>query len=114
MRILVTGGREVTNKEAVWSVLSDLKPTMILHGKCLRGADLFAARYAEKHGIPNIEVPANWDYYGKSAGPVRNRWMLDYVTVDKVVAFPTKNSVGTRDMIEYAKEKGFKPLVYEL
>lgn len=87
---------------------------MILHGKNPRGADKFAALYAEKYGIPSIEVPANWDYYGKGAGPVRNRWMLDYVPVDKVIAFPTKNSVGTRDMIEYAKKKGFDPLVYEL
>lgn len=113
MIVLVTGSRELKDKTPVWTALKELNPTAIVHGKNPAGADFFAALYAKKNGLPNIEVPANWDYYGKGAGPVRNRWMLDFIPVDRVVAFPTKESVGTRDMIKYAKKKGFEPIVYE-
>jgi ABC-type Fe3+-hydroxamate transport system substrate-binding protein len=47
---------------------------------------------------------AEWEKYGKRAGPVRNRQMLE-LKPDGVVAFDT-GGPGTRDMITAAQEAG--------
>lgn len=68
------------------------------------GADNLAHQWAIKRGTPVIVVQANWDYYGKGAGPVRNAWMLRYIKVTRVVAFP--GGRGTANMVKLAREAG--------
>ena len=48
---------------------------------------------------------AYWDEYGKSAGPIRNRQMLNYALGAEaiVVAFWDGKSRGTANMINIAK-----------
>lgn len=41
-----------------------------------RGADHMAKAQARVHGIMVAEVEANWAFYDKAAGPIRNGWML--------------------------------------
>lgn len=114
MRLLVSGARDYANKVHVKKVLDELQPTVIIHGNCRRGVDQIADQYAIENGIPCIKMDANWSYHGKSAGPIRNQWMLDHCSPDKVVAFPTEKSRGTRDMITAAKKAGLEPIVYEV
>lgn len=86
----------------------------ILHGAC-RGADLLAARMAlamnetgEKAFIVR-PFQANWRKYGKAAGPIRNRKMLDEKP-DLVIAFHAdlSRSRGTKDCVEEALRRGLK------
>lgn len=70
-------------------------------GECY-GADYFGERYADHHGIPVKEFPANWKKYGKSGGPIRNKEMAAYGT--HLIAFWDGQSSGTRNMIEEAKK----------
>jgi len=77
----------------------------IVHGGA-RGADKMAGKFARQYGIPEVIVPAQWDHYGKSAGPVRNKWMVDIIQVDEVLAFP--GGSGTAHMVELAKRLGIK------
>jgi len=78
-------------------------PTMILCGEA-RGADALGRRYAEERGIEVGSFPAEWSKYGKSAGMLRNRAMLEHA--DALVAFWDERSAGTKHMIEIAKGKG--------
>jgi hypothetical protein len=68
------------------------------------GIDDMAGRFAEKHSLKMTVFPADWNKYGRSAGPRRNTLIIDYA--DLVIAFPDKQSVGTRDSIKKAKKQG--------
>lgn len=108
--LLVCGGRDYNNYERMKTILDHLAPNAIVHG-CAKGADQMAGNYARARGIPEIRVPANWDFYEKPAGVFRNDWMLKFVKVTKVVAFP--GGKGTADMVRKAKFEGFDVLEIE-
>lgn len=82
----------------------------IIHGGA-RGVDLLADKWAILHECVIEEYKADWDKYGKSAGPIRNQLMLDVGKPDLVIAFPTKNSKGTWDMVSRAKKKGIETII---
>ena len=113
-RILVTGGREFNNYKFVSNTLTELKvwfenDFVLIHGAA-RGIDQHAHCWAFFTGCPVIEMKANWDFYGKPAGAIRNGWMLKYANPDLVVAFP--GGKGTANMIEQARKAGID--VYEV
>lgn len=57
----------------------------------------------------NVEkYPADWEKYGKVAGPIRNQQMLDEGKPDVVYAFTDdlSNSRGTADMCRRANKAG--------
>lgn len=66
------------------------------------GADTMAYNWAKRHGITVHEFPANWHKYGKRAGYLRNKQMLDEGKPDLVIAFP--GGKGTDMMVKLAKE----------
>ena len=74
------------------------------------GADLLGERWAHERGWPVRRFPADWRRHGRSAGPIRNREMRDYLlqSPDRrgVVAFWDGTSAGTGDMIRAAREGG--------
>ena len=96
--ILVCGGRDYNDRQRIKQVLEGLDFQAILHGG-YEGADTLAGQYARSHGIMEIRVDANWDFYKKSAGPIRNKWMIG-LKPDLVVAFP--GGWGTDNMMKTA------------
>ena len=78
-------------------------PTAILSGMA-RGADSLGVQYAAEKGILVQKYPADWNKYGRRAGMVRNRQMLE--DADALVAFWDGVSHGTANMITIAKEAG--------
>lgn len=74
---------------------------VFVSGGC-RGADMLGERYAKENGMAIERYPADWDTYGKAAGPIRNRQMAQ--VCDYVICFWDGKSPGTRTMIQYAKE----------
>lgn len=84
----------------------------IIHGGC-DGADMIADRLALRYHLICVRVPAKWDKYGKSAGPIRNRYMLEKCKPQLVVAFHPDlwNSKGTKDMVGIASEAGI-PVIH--
>jgi SLOG family YspA-like protein len=107
MRVLVCGGRNFTDVDLLNDTLNAIwdsrKITMILHGGA-PGADTLASYWAELAEVPCRRFPAQWQTYGKRAGPIRNQLMLQEGQPDLVVAF--HGGIGTRDMIEQAKRAG--------
>lgn len=69
-----------------------------------RGVDSAAIDWAVVNWCPFKEYKADWQQYGKAAGVIRNRQMLDEGKPDLVVAFP--GGKGTAHMVSIAKERG--------
>jgi len=107
MRVLVCGGRDYQNRDAVFDALNELARQhgwlTIIEGGA-KGADSLAREWARLryHGL--VTVPANWQLYGTSAGPIRNEEMLKSGEPDLVLAFP--GGRGTADMIHRAEAAG--------
>ncbi len=117
MRVLVTGGRNYDDWENIQRSLDDLhageKITAIIEGGAggiddvtgkPYGADRLARLWASNNGVRCVTYEAEWDKFGKSAGPIRNQLMLDDGKPDLVVAFP--GGRGTANMIAKAIEAG--------
>jgi hypothetical protein len=108
MRVLVCGDRHWTDRQRIGVRLATLDPDkdVVIHGGC-RGADKLAGMAAKAHGIPVECYPAEWERYGRGAGPVRNQQMLDR-GVDLLIAFHPDivTSKGTRDMVRRAGKAG--------
>lgn len=115
MRILVTGSRHWTDRQVIADALTELlkectDPCVLIHGDA-SGADRLAngviLDWARKWGIWGIErFPANWNKYGRRAGPIRNAQMLTEGKPDICLAFPLPGSKGTWDMIRKANAAG--------
>lgn len=108
-KILVCGGRDYTDTMKITKVLADLTQEfgkcVIIHGGA-RGADSLAAGIARKFGWWEWRCPADWDKHGYSAGPIRNKEMVELAQPDLVVAFP--GGKGTAHMVNYAKSHGLE------
>lgn len=78
-------------------------PDVIIEGGA-RGVDRMAYYYAKDNGIPVKVFPADWNKYGRAAGPIRNSEMAKYGT--HLLAFWDGKSRGTKNMIETAKKHG--------
>lgn len=98
MIVLVCGGRDYTDQEAVDAALIqlDAKITLVVHGNA-RGADTLADNWALRNGVQPARCPANWEFYSNAAGPIRNRAML-VIKPAMAIAFPGGD--GTADMIK--------------
>jgi hypothetical protein len=55
--------------------------------------------------------PANWNLYGKRAGPIRNAQMAQ--EADALIALWDGVSPGTRGMIAIARQRGLRVFVYQ-
>jgi len=106
-KILICGGRDYEDYGRLEDELNLLWRAegeyTIIHG-CARGADSLAGQYAKQYNNPVEEYPADWDKYGRRAGPLRNIQMLEEGKPDLVVAFP--GGRGTAHMIKIAQDAG--------
>lgn len=108
MRLLITGGRKLTDRGLIWSILDRLHAehrfTLLIHGDD-RGADQLCAEWAQERGIPVLACPADRQRDGRAAATKRNRRMLAE-NPDLVVAF--SNDSNARHMTLIADDAGAK------
>ena len=110
-KILVTGGRDFNNRMEVNSVLCEYrakygsKNLIIIEGAA-KGADKLAHLFVIANNIENWRFPADWKKYPKSAGPIRNKQMLDEGQPNLVIAFP--GGAGTQNMIQQSEARGIE------
>lgn len=107
-RIIVAGCRDYEDyddaKEYIEMCIQRIRKeyTLIfLSGGC-RGADMLGEKYASENGFSVERYSADWQKYGKSAGPKRNLQMAK--ACDYVICFWDGKSHGTANMISCAKE----------
>lgn len=105
--VTVAGPRDYTNKkfvdEMLEEILSDILakevlPIHIVDGGAY-GVDALAKLYALQNKLPYTEVKADWDKYGRSAGPRRNQKMAEMS--DYCIVF-YKGTRGSASMIAEA------------
>ncbi len=113
-RVLICGSRGYKNAAAIAQLVKGLPTgTVVIHGGAA-GADGLADLYARQNGLTPEPYPADWDKYGKGAGVVRNKQMLDEGRPTEVVAFvadPT-SSPGTANMVLQALAQGVPVTVH--
>lgn len=105
MKVIVAGSRNLKCKDLIFKKLDEIK-NMIDEVVCgeATGADSIGKEWAIKNGIHVKSFPAEWDKFGRMAGPIRNRDMGKYA--DYLVAFWDGKSRGTKDMINYMQQIG--------
>ncbi len=112
MRIVIAGSREFDDYELLKGtlnhILDEQTASVELVAGHAKGADLLAEKYARENGLPIHIIKPDWKAYGRAAGPIRNRQMLDYAKEESplVVAFWDGKSKGTRNTIETARSLG--------
>lgn len=106
IRVAVIGSRGFKNYEAMVEELKKLPVDVIVSGGA-KGADSLAEKYATVANIETLIFPADWKKYGKRAGFVRNKDIID--NCDYVVAFWDGSSSGTLNSLQYAKSTN-KPI----
>ena len=111
MKTIIAGSRSFNDYELMCSLMDqvDFWITEVISGGA-RGADKLGERWAVDNGIPYELFLADWDGYGKSAGMIRNKQMAN--NADALVAFWDGESKGTANMINVAKKRGLKVVIF--
>lgn len=118
-RVIVTGSRDLTDREPVWAALCNARwdlgggDFIVVHGGA-RGADRFAELWARRTDLyVESEIHrADWATHGRAAGPIRNAAMVA-AGADLLLAFPMGPSPGTRGCIRMAQLAGIPIRVFE-
>lgn len=88
------------------------KELIIVSGNA-KGADMLGERFAHQYKF-NLQIfPADWNQFGKSAGPIRNEEMAKFGT--HLLLFWDGQSRGSKNMLENAQkyELTYKIIKYE-
>lgn len=116
-RVLVCGSRDYQDEERLGAVLDAVhrlrQITAVIEGGAA-GADALAHVWAAKNQVPVKTFNANWGEYGRAAGMIRNRQMLDEGHPDIVYAFtskPLSESKGTAGMVKMARQAKVRTVV---
>lgn len=117
MNVIVTGSRHWSDTSYIYGALDALhamRPIWRIVQGGARGVDRIAQDWADDRLIESITYPADWATYGRSAGPLRNKQMLEEGRPDLIVAFhpAIDRSKGTRHMVRIADEAGFEILLF--
>ena len=121
-KVLVCGSRDIRDWKFVFNKLDfllskkDLSSVVLIHGdqksfdkhlEIYHGADYFAKLWAKERNVKQIPFPADWDNFGKSAGPIRNKQLVNE-NPDACVGFLGRNSKnsGTKNMLKLCEDKG--------
>lgn len=101
---------------------------IMMHGNCMArslgcfSVDQEAGKWATRNFIAILAVPAQWQRYGKAAGPRRNeamanaaKFLLSHIPA-MLLAFPDRagRGKGTRGMIALCADRGIPTRVFEL
>lgn len=123
LRIVVTGGRNYTDKFQVARSLEAVRQkhgiSVLIQGEAC-GADALCKEWAEGNGVEVLPYPAKWSdlshsdalirkrrdgtQYDARAGGRRNQQMIDEGKPDAAVAF--KGGSGTADMCRRLRQAG--------
>lgn len=101
-QVIITGGRDYDDWTMVQDVLNFIKPDLVVQGGA-EGADKLAKEWAQLNNVECKTYEADWNKFGKGAGPIRNRIMLMEHPKAVVVAFP--GGRGTANCVRQAYER---------
>lgn len=109
MKLLVCGSRTIKDENYIYKCIGDainkLKYQVftIIEGNA-NGVDKIAGKYAKENGIDVDDFKPNWKRYGKGAGKIRSKEMVDLC--DKGIAIWDGISIGTEYTIMQLRKQG--------
>ena len=103
MKVIIAGGRSYTLTDDGREKLDQIDISEVVSSGD-PGADRCGCLYAQMHGIPVARFYADWQKFGRAAGPIRNRQMAEYA--DAVALF--NGGSGTKSMFLEANKAGIK------
>ncbi len=116
MKTIIAGSRHIKNPKHLLDAIRIAEENGVYLDEIVSGMadgpDYMGYTYAKARGIPFKTFPAEWNKYGKAAGPIRNQKMAEYANA--LIAIWDGKSPGTHDMIERAKAAGLKIFVYKV
>ena len=105
-RVCVCGCRDFTDydffRERCLLLLKNKMPNVIIISGGAKGVDTLAQQFADEFHLKNKIYKADWEKYGRSAGPKRNEEMVK--VSEGVIAFWDYQSKGTKTTIDFAKK----------
>ena len=108
MRILICGARDFDDITRIDGFVGSLpKDSIIIEGEA-KGADSLARDCSIKYGLEVEKYPADWNTYGRGAGPIRNKQMLIEGKPDIIIGYSKdiKTSKGTKNMLTQGIKAG--------
>lgn len=120
LTILVSGSRDWHDETVIYGALDEIctlwgvtsaNDVLVVHGACPTGADHIADMWAKYRGVRTETYPADWQQYGKRAGYLRNKDMVDR-GADVALVFNKNNSKGTSMLRDLAVNAGINIVEY--
>lgn len=116
---IFSGSRDWIDRQKVAKVFDQLRPDVVIEGGA-DGLDTIARWECLERRITVITIHADWNLLGLSAGPIRNKQMLEELLKYKdkgyeisLQAFPLPGGKGTQGMIRLAEGKGITVRVHK-
>lgn len=104
MRVAIVGSRDYPNLDEVREYVMSLPDDTIVITGGARGVDQTAELAARARGLTVVVHEAEWQKYGKAAGPMRNKVVVE--DCDRLVAFWDEVTPGTKNAISQASKSG--------
>ena len=111
MKLAIVGNKSIDKYDISYKSFCDqlefifhndeLRPDTIVSGGA-KGIDAFAKQFAYDNGLKYIEFLPDWKHYGRTAGPIRNKLIVE--ECDKLIAFWDYNSSGTKSAVKLAEK----------
>lgn len=111
MRMAIVGSRDFKRLDKVRQFVNHLDYDVVVISGGAHGVDRAAEEAAFDKGLRIMIFRAQWNAFGKQAGFVRNREIVDHA--DELVAFWDGKSKGTAHSIKLARQKGIPVLVID-
>ena len=111
-RVVMGGSRDWTDADAIRSTLQMLRPSFVGVGDCPTGADPIIRDISKELGIPGRVYIADWGKFGRPAGPLRNRRMVESVKPSRVVGFlrSDRENRGTKNLLLLAERSNISTI----
>ena len=112
--LAIVGSRTFDDYKMLCGLIKILKKKYIIKkivSGGAQGADSLGERYGKENNIETLIFPADWNKYGKAAGFIRNKTIVD--NCDVVLALWDGKSKGTQHTINIATDKNKKVYIKE-
>lgn len=108
MKVIIAGSRDINDMNLLTKAIEDsgFQITEVVSGGATGvdrlGENWSAWEFTSKPGIQKLtRFPADWNSYGKAAGPIRNKQMAEYADAAIVIH---NGSKGSLNMISQMKK----------
>ena len=112
----ICGCRDFNNydfvKEKTLFLLQNKLPDVCIVSGGAKGVDTLAEMFAEEFKLELKVIKADWEKYGRSAGPKRNEEMVKIS--NGVIAFWDYKSRGTKTTIDFCKKHNVQCKVIDI